>query len=282
LESTTSIFDMIINKECRKLSSGGYKHILKYYKRNFNIDIGSFHPGNRQMEEIHERRHLLVHKLGKTDKAYRKKYNTTNMSVLIKEDYLLETISDLRTFATFLKNQVDYKIKNDFQKPKSSVNDDTNVRIIKLKHPENYEYDFFDSEYEFWAGDEFCKSKSLLNKIIKVDSENTIIEVKGSSLAIKRFLRLIRRKSRSNRFEYKEVKKNNQNESNFSQQILDEELVEKIKSRLPEQPWEKSIHKLVAKELNISNKLCSIGIQQLIANGDFKMQIDGIIIEEEK
>ena len=117
LESTTSILDMIINKECRKLSSGGYKDIVKYYKRNFSIDIGSFHPGNKRMEEIHDRRHLLVHKLGKTDKAYRQKYNTFNMSVYIKEDYLIETISDLRTFATLLKNQVDYRIKNDFEKP---------------------------------------------------------------------------------------------------------------------------------------------------------------------
>lgn len=280
LDSTTSILNMIINKECRKLSSGGYNDIVKYYKRHFNIEIGSFHPGNKRMEEIHDRRHLLVHKLGKTDKAYRKKYNTTSTSVFINEEYLLETISDLRSFSSLLKNQLDYRLNNDFNKATKKESLSKKTRVIELHHPENYEFEFLSIDYEFWAGDEYCKSNSIIKKIEKVGLETTKLEVVGEVQVLKSFLRLIRRRCKKNGFEFKEKGlSNNNNNGGFSQKLLDEELILKIKSELPEQPWEKGIHKLIATKLNISNKISSSGIQQLIANGDFKMQIDGKIVE---
>lgn len=280
LDSTTSILNMIINKECRKLSSGGYNDIVKYYKRHFNIDIGSFHPGNKRMEEIHDRRHLLVHKLGKTDKAYRKKYNATSTSVLINEEYLLEAISDLRTFSSLLKNQLDYRLNNDFTKTADKESKAKRTRIIELTHPENYEFEFLSKDYEFWAGDEFCKSNSIVKKIDRVNSETTKLEVCGDTQVLRAFVRLIRRRCKKNGFEFKEKKQpNNGLNVEYSQKLLDEDLILKIKNELPEQPWEKGIHKEVAKKLNISNKISSSGIQQLIANGDFKMQTDGKIIE---
>ena len=164
--------------------------------------------------------------------------------------------------------------------PKSQNTEDKKIRVVELTHPEGFEFDFLNPNYEFWGGDEFCKAKSLLEKITQINALTTKIEVKGTQLVLKRYLRLIRRKCKSNGFNFQEIKQNGYNEkSTFSQRILDEELIEKIKNKLPKQPWEKGIHKLIAKELNISNKLCSIGIQQLIANGDYKMQIRGKIIE---
>ena len=61
---------------------------------------------------------------------------------------------------------------------------------------------------------------------------------------------------------------------------LDEKIILTIKERLPPQPWETGVHKKVASELRMSNKLVSIAIQQLIGKGVFKNQIDGIIIDE--
>lgn len=279
LDSTTSILNMIINKECRKLSSGGYNDIVKYYKRHFNIDIGSFHPGNRRMEEIHDRRHLLVHKLGRTDKAYRQKYNTTTTFVFINEEYLREMISDLRLFSTFLNNQLDYRLNNDFIKEITKESLSKKTRVVELSHPENYEFEFLSKDYEFWAGDEYCKSNSIVKKIEKVDLEKTKLEVCGESQVLKTFLRIIRKSCKRNGFEFKgKGILNNNKADGFSQKILDEDLILRIKSNLPEQPWEKGIHKIVAGKLNITNKICSSGIQQLIANGDFKMQIDGKIV----
>jgi len=56
-------------------------------------------------------------------------------------------------------------------------------------------------------------------------------------------------------------------------------LIEKIKSRLPEQPWIKNQHKKTARELGLSNKTVSRAIEKLIEEGFFKKQYKGEIIE---
>lgn len=139
---------------------------------------------------------------------------------------------------------------------------------------------FYLKTMNFGAGDEYCKSNSILKKVDKVDSENTKIQVLGEAQVLRAFLRLIRRRCKKNSFEFKEKKQPNiDTNKEYSQKLLDEDLILKIKNELPEQPWETGIHKIIAKKLNISNKISSSGIQQLIANGDFKMQVDGKIIE---
>jgi len=75
-KSLTDIFNKIITKECRQLSSGGFQDIIKYYKSKFDIDLNSFFSSQTRMFQYHDIRHLFVHNLGKTDKQYRKKYNT--------------------------------------------------------------------------------------------------------------------------------------------------------------------------------------------------------------
>ena len=47
--SQEDLLEKIITKECRKLSSGGFDEIKKYYKKNFNTDISSISPGLMKM-----------------------------------------------------------------------------------------------------------------------------------------------------------------------------------------------------------------------------------------
>ncbi len=61
--------------------------------------------------------------------------------------------------------------------------------------------------------------------------------------------------------------------------ILTEAEIEKIKNELPEQPWIKGVHKIVAERLNLPTKTVQTGIAVLIKRGVFKNQIDGKIIE---
>jgi len=114
LKSTSEIFARIIKKECRKLSSGGFIDIIKYYKRHFEIDLADFAPGKSKMEEYHDRRHLLVHGLGKTDQQYREKYNTTKQGITIDEVYFNDCINDFRNFSRMVNNQLNYQLKNEF------------------------------------------------------------------------------------------------------------------------------------------------------------------------
>ncbi len=56
---------------------------------------------------------------------------------------------------------------------------------------------------------------------------------------------------------------------------IDEDFLEKIKNLLPPQPWEKHIHKKLAKEVGVSNSVAHKAIKELILNGTFYNQIDG-------
>ena len=60
---------------------------------------------------------------------------------------------------------------------------------------------------------------------------------------------------------------------------LTDEVVEKVQSLLPDQPWPKHIHKSVAQKLGVSNATVQKAIRKLIRDGVFKEQIDGKLYE---
>lgn len=56
---------------------------------------------------------------------------------------------------------------------------------------------------------------------------------------------------------------------------LTEEFICDVKYRLPPQPWEKHIHKIIASELGVSNSMVQRAIRHLIDKGEFHEQING-------
>jgi hypothetical protein len=66
----------IVERAQRRLSSGGFKEIEKYYNRHFQISVASTTNRLREIEEIHERRHLHVHSDGFADKQYVDKHSS--------------------------------------------------------------------------------------------------------------------------------------------------------------------------------------------------------------
>ncbi|MFG1491332.1 hypothetical protein ABMA58_18930, partial [Oceanospirillum sp. HFRX-1_2] len=60
---------------------------------------------------------------------------------------------------------------------------------------------------------------------------------------------------------------------------LTDDIVDKVKLQLPDQPWPKHIHKSVAQELGISNGMAQKAIRKLINDGVFKEQINGQLFE---
>jgi hypothetical protein len=59
--------------------------------------------------------------------------------------------------------------------------------------------------------------------------------------------------------------------------VIDEELLEKIKIELPDQPWQKGVHKIVAEKLSLPLPIVRNHISELIRRGIFKPQIDGVL-----
>jgi hypothetical protein len=109
--SQEDLFDRVISKECRKLSSGGFDIIVKYYKKNFHIDVSIMSPGLRKMQEYHDKRHLLVHRLGSTDEKYRRKYSTEELKIKIDNEYLDQAFSDIYSFVKEINRKILLLIK---------------------------------------------------------------------------------------------------------------------------------------------------------------------------
>lgn len=65
-------------------------------------------------------------------------------------------------------------------------------------------------------------------------------------------------------------------------ETLSKELIDKIDSLLPEQPWETGVHKEIANELGIGVHLVSKAITKLIEQGKYYPQVGGIVYTEKK
>ncbi|MFA6261445.1 MAG: hypothetical protein WC760_08255 [Bacteroidia bacterium] len=290
-KSTTEISSKIINRECRKLSSGGFLDIIKYYKRYFDIDLANFAPGRSKMEEYHDRRHLLVHRLGKTDQQYREKYNTVKQGISIDVEYLSECLDDFKCFSEMVNNQMKYQLQNEYNPKVKKVKSFDRKVLIQVELLRDIKLDSIEPNFEFWANDEFSNFNDILDTKREIGENIIEFVVSGTFRQIKSYLKILRRSERKKliKLHEKDITKVEPKEKNenletrvYATRILDEGVLNQIQKRLPIQPWTKGVHKIVASEINVPNKLVSIAIQVLIAKGVFKNQIDGVIIEKEE
>lgn len=140
IKSANNFYDKIINKECRKLSSGGFDDIVKYYKKHFKIELSNFYPGINKMKEYHDRRHLIVHRLGQTDSQYRKKYNTRAQSISIEDEYILNAISEIKSYCKMIHDQMIFQLKNHFLNNNSTKKKSEKRVLITVSFNDHYKW----------------------------------------------------------------------------------------------------------------------------------------------
>lgn len=284
-ESITEIFENIVTKDCRKLASGGYKKITGYYKSKFKINISCIFPGQSIMDEYHDRRHLFVHRLGKTDEYYRNKYNLEKVGLSIDEPYILKAINDIKLYAESIDKITKTIIENK-PNPKSSKRE----KLVVFKFHYVVELpEFLDKEFRFWHNDKLVSAQDILASVTNI--ENNFIEVVlfGPSTKVSAFYKNAKNHLNINKgfssiqtiqnIDYGIPMSSSGKISEKKIIYIDESVIEQVKNLLPEQPWNKGIHKQVAEELMISKKSVKRAITILIKRGIFKHQIDGNIIE---
>lgn len=257
--SLSEILSKIINKECRNLHSGGFKEISKYYWRTFAIDFNNYPPGNSQLEEYHERRHLIVHQIGKTDKGYRNKYGIKNKRITVEENYLLDCFEDLSSFASCVNESIEQKFTK-----KTPLEAKENQLLYSIVATINAQigHDFLDPDFEFWAGDRLIFLKDIL--IAKDYLDENIVKLKLCSDRdiIKNYVKVLKA------YEKKGDIKITERKGNFQTCSLSKEEISKIRALLPEKPWPIGIHRTIAEKLGLKNSEVYIAI--------------GVIISEEK
>jgi len=266
MNSPADIFDKIINKETRKLSSGGFNIIIKYYKDNFQINLSDISPGLTKMEEYHQRRHLLVHRLGRTDEHYRKKFNCQLSKISVDEVYLKECFENFKTFSEIVETKLRDKIKNNFSV--SKVEKEKEVKSIVLVEILKGQPSIFDNNFEFWAGDEFCMfSKILTNRVNESDSKFKIT-LAGTNTQISSYSTILKREVDRNKIRIEYItKKGKDIIEQTPKKRLDKATIEKIRKKLiMEQPNPPGIHKTIASELGLSNKIVRSAINYIYKN----------------
>lgn len=101
--------DEIITGEVRQLTSGGLTEFLKYYQAKLGIDLKNLKPGlYEKVFEIHERRHLYVHRNGFCDAQYVRKYPASGFEIDQRinsnQEYLIASLNAIKEFAALIKN----------------------------------------------------------------------------------------------------------------------------------------------------------------------------------
>jgi hypothetical protein len=275
LKTVTAIHSKLISKDCRQLSSGGLDKIIKYYKSKFNLDLNSFFPSKERIIEYHDRRHLHVHNLGKTDKQYRKKYNTKKIGVSISHEYFKNAIEDIYAFGEIInKNTINYI---DSLIAISEKRDDMRNIWFSFQNLGN-PLELIDDKYGFWSNDELVIFEDIL--IEKKGLFDNFIEIKieGEQTSIKDYYKIFRKTAKKNEnikfltklFDDFKAPKFPKKIKPYSaptpEVIITKELIEDVENELPNEPWETGIHKKIALSLNQSNRTISKVINLILMN----------------
>lgn len=112
MQSISEAYSKIVYSELRQLTSRGFSEIAKYYKTRIKVDLMTLDIPWPRLTEAHDRRHILVHRLGKTDQAYRHRYNTTAKMVSIDENYLFNSFQIILSFAEILVAKIKQSANN--------------------------------------------------------------------------------------------------------------------------------------------------------------------------
>lgn len=153
LSSLKELQEKIIRKEIRNLTSGGLQIIEKYYKKKFNVDFKNLGVSLNDIEEIHTRRHLFVHRDGIVDAEYSNKYPsqgyTEAQQIKIEHDYLIEALDKLSQFSALVNKKLLELFPSEIRKPKYKMGiasfdlGKKNLMIEIGLSSENYDYENF-------------------------------------------------------------------------------------------------------------------------------------------
>lgn len=140
--SVTTLQNYIVEKDCRSLTSSGFDEIYKYYKKYLDIDMCDSDYPLKTLQEIHVRRHLHVHRGGRTDAKYQRDFDSSiglNVPLMVSEDYLRTTIDTFQDVAKYLDQDANKKfpekIYEQIRGDRTEVNIGDYLYYVKARFP---------------------------------------------------------------------------------------------------------------------------------------------------
>ena len=251
-----------IANRCRNLHSCGFEEIGKYYKKIFSIDFSHFSTtindtsyGIAYIQRYHQMRHLITHQLGKTDEQYRKKYATTDTVIKLSEDDLSIFFKVMESFSHYIYSHLQVY----FTTPVFDNKIEVKIEIIDPEVKSIFEPNY---KFRLKKNIEINLSSILEQKIY--DSNFITLRLHGTFPVMRKYYKNLRKQESAGKIKivsYNTISLADKNKSFKKYSWAD---VEKVIELLPEQPWEKYIHKKIAAQLGWSNNKVSGIIQNII------------------
>lgn len=268
-ENITAIRSKAIYKELRQLHSGGLREIAKYYRSKIGIDFDSLGLNMKHIWEAVDRRHLLVHALGRADAAYRKTYGySKKLPLSVSADYLFSTINSIQQVAENLKPKVasllDQATVQESKSEKGTyaklIMSDLPQDVLKLLRPE-----FAFVHNDSISGERIVHLSDIL--LEKTDTDGTIeLRLQGEANVVTSYLKLLKKQRNKLGVKMKSMEMRRERGIERSRTV-DKNIVDQVRMRLPAKPWPQGIHKIIASDLGISNSLCSKAIAVVLSDG---------------
>lgn len=246
-KSTADIVNKLIKTELREVKNGGISELVKYYNNTFGLEINIDSPEFKKLLKYHDQRHILVHRLGKTDEIYRKKYGSNIFTISIDEDYLMTCIDDFNSFGNEIEKLLNLKFKDEYYRIQQSKKPEKQIRfsveILKGK-PE-----IFNFNYEFWVDEQPVMFGNILRDREDIDTKKFIISIAGKNREIENYIKIVDSFASKNKIKVEYLLKKKKQLPPLSKETLI-----KIKELLPPIPWEIKVIDEISLELNLSKR----------------------------
>jgi len=269
INSITEIWSKVLKFELRKLQNQGFQEFVKFYDRRLGIDVGRSPVSIKLIQEMHDRRHLLVHRLGNTDEKYRRAYSEVKKRISVPENYLLNSISSINDFAEFLWKQSQNVLQRVQIKKEC---EDLRIEEIVIEILSEGDSTLINPSYHFYVEDYIISLSDILeSKAVESEKSTIRLKISGPSPLIKEYMKRVKNAankgelilhSRQRIFPQKKVRCR-----------LEDSEIESIARNLPPQPWQKGIHKEIAAIKGISNTQANAAISKILDDPKLKSLI---------
>nr|WP_297767931.1 Ig-like domain-containing protein [uncultured Butyrivibrio sp.] len=272
-EDISLLHEKYIRGKCRNLHSGGFEEIQKYYKKVFATDFSTYCTqidgksyGLPFITQYHQRRHLIVHRLGKTDEQYRKKYNTGELTIRLNEEDLSAFFQVLNSFGGFIERHLSSYILTE---PKQNV-----VEIV-FEIVDDSVAECIEPAYEIKIKKDHTIPLSMILKS-KEELFNDVYKVvlNGSFQYMRRYYKKLQKFESAGKIKGLQISCVSQEQKQRKHKQYPWNEVEMVIALLPERPWKKNIHKEIARHLGWSNNKVSGIIDYIINETNVSISLD--------
>lgn len=246
-DSISQIATQLINKECRSLQNAGFSKFLSYYEKNLKITFNKPQLKLKDLQEFHERRHLLVHRLGKTDQKYRRDYNVADKRLVVNKRYLLYCFETVRAFAEFV--YIETKKLRREKTLSRNKREPTAIAYVEVKPLSGRGVRAVRMDYSFLNEEEIILVKDIVFSKAKNSDESYSLGLQGSVSQVDSYIEYLRHCENKGRLKITDVR--------FARRItrkssLSYAFLNRIEKVLPLQPWPKTIDEQIANKFGIS------------------------------